>query len=141
MLNSIKAISIGVISILILGLINQLVLIMAAVGYNSLMKWSEAFIPWSQLFTYSLAGLGFFIVMTLGGLFTAIASENKTFSSHVYKNNAYRNAIIASIIGSSISLYLSLQQEIFTVLALLFLILGVCCSIFGCWLWVKRQKL
>lgn len=130
MIDSLKAISVGVISILILGLINQLVLIMAAVGFNSLMKWSDAFIPWSSAFTYFMAGLGFIIVMTIAGLLTAHASNN----------TPYTNAIIASILGSTISLYLSLQQEIFTLLALVFLILGIACSSFGCWFWLKNAK-
>lgn len=123
--NSLKAISSGVITILILGLINQLVLIMAAVGYNSLMKISPAFIPWSQVFTYSLGGLGYFIVMASAGVVTAMASERQD----------YIHIIIAAILGSSISLYLSLQEEIFTLLALIFLLLGILFAVFGGWFW------
>lgn len=127
MINNIKAISVGVISILIMGLFYQLVLIMAAVGYNSLMKWSDIFVPWSSLFTYLIAGIGFFIVMTIAGLLTAMASTK----------NPCGNAVIAALMGSAISLYLSLQQEIFTLLALLFLCFGMVCSILGCRLWLR----
>jgi len=127
MLNSLKAISIGVITILILGLVNQLMLIMAAVGYNSLIEISPAFRPWSPLFTYIVGGLGYFLVMSSAGLVTAMASEK----------HPYKHAVIAAITGSSISLYLSLQEEIFTLLALIFMVLGIGFTLFGCWL---RQK-
>ncbi|MCW8928844.1 MAG: hypothetical protein OQL19_01245 [Gammaproteobacteria bacterium] len=130
MINSLKAITLGVITIFILGLVNQLVLIMSAVGYNSLIKVAPVFIPWSQLFTYVLAGIGFFIVMASGGLVTARAAIT----------HPYTKAIIASIIGSSISLYLSLQEEIFTPIALFFLIFGIISSVIGCWIWQKYQQ-
>ena len=127
--NSVKAISFGVVTILILGLVNQLVLIMAAVGYNALMKISPVFTPWSQFFTYSLGGLGFFIVMASAGVVTAMASEQ------VSVRQVYINTIIAAITGSSISLYLSLQEEIFTLFALIFLLLGIIFSVSGSWFW------
>jgi len=128
--NSLKAISIGVNTVLILGLVNQLMLIMAMVGYNSLIKISPAFIPWTQIFTYTLGGLGYFIVMTCAGLLTAMASERQ----------AYSHAAIAAVLGSSISLYLSLQQEIFTLIALIFMMFGIGFATFGCWLWQKHLK-
>lgn len=128
-LNSLKAISFGVITIIILGLVNQLVLIMSTVGYNLLVRAYPLFAPWSQTVTYGLAGIGFFIVMAGGGLVTARAALQ----------HAYTKAIIASILGSSISLYLSLKDEIFTPIALFFLIYGIISSTAGCWLWKKYQ--
>ena len=130
MIDSLKAISIGMLSILILGLISQLLLIMAAVGYNSLIKWSEFFVPWSSLFNYFLAFLGIFISMTAGGMITAMVSRRIPCT----------NAIIAALLGSVLSLYLSLQQEIFTPLALVFLIFALACSILGCRLWFRFQN-
>lgn len=130
MLNSLKAISLGVITIFILGLVNQLVLIMSAVAYNSLLEISPQFKPWSQMFTYVIAGIGFFIVMASGGLVTARAALKYI----------YTNAIIASIIGSSISLYLSLQDEIFTPMAFFFILFGIIASVIGCWGWEKYQQ-
>ncbi|WP_198263746.1 hypothetical protein [sulfur-oxidizing endosymbiont of Gigantopelta aegis] len=129
MKNTLKAISLGVLTIFILGLVNQLVLIMSAVGYSSLIKWSPAFQPWSQVFTYTLAGIGFFIVMATGGLVTAM----------VALRHAYSKALIASFLGSSISLYLSLKDEIFTPIALFFVVFGLLSSAVGCWLWQKYQ--
>ncbi len=130
MLNSLKAISLGVITIFILGLVNQLVIIMSVVGYNSLIAISPVFIPWSQVFTYVIGGIGFFIVMTTGGLVTAKAASEQ----------ACLKAVIASILGSSISLYFSLQDEIFTPIAFFFVTFGVISSLIGCWLWKKYQQ-
>ncbi|MCU7800718.1 MAG: hypothetical protein KZQ70_11355 [gamma proteobacterium symbiont of Lucinoma myriamae] len=130
MINSSKAISYGVITIIILGLINQLILIMSLVGYSSLAKTYPALIPWSQVFTYALGGLGFFIVMFLGGFVTAMAALKHT----------YLNAFAASIVGSSISLYLSLKDEFFTPIAFFFMTFGIISSIFGCWIWHKYQQ-
>jgi len=130
MLNSLKAISLGVITIFILGLVNQLVLIMSAVAYNSLIEISPLFKPWSQIFTYVIAGIGFFIVMASGGLVTARAAQK----------NIYTKAIIASIIGSSISLYLSLQDEIFTPMAFFFILFGIIASVIGSWSWERYQQ-
>jgi len=129
MLNSLKAISLGVITIFILGLVNQLVLIMAAVGFNSLIETIPGFAPWTQLSTYILAGLGFFIVMFSGGLVTAMAAIDR----------AYTKAIIAAMLGSGISLYLSLKDEIFTPMAFFFVLSGVLAAMFGCWVWEKYQ--
>jgi hypothetical protein len=129
-LNSLKAISLGVITIFILGLVNQLVLILSTVGYHSLIEYSSIFAPWSQLFTYILAGIGVFIVMATGGLVTARAALE----------HAYSKAIIASVLGSSISLYLSLKDEIFTPIALFFMTYGIISSVIGCWIWKKYQQ-
>ncbi len=128
-INSLKAITLGVLTILILGVVNQLVLIMGAVAYNSLMQISPIFIPWSQVFTYALAGTGFFIVMAGGGLVTARAALER----------AYTKAVIASILGSSLSLYLSFQGESFTPVAFFFVLFGVISSLIGCWTWEKYQ--
>jgi hypothetical protein len=103
---------------------------MSAVGYTSLSKWSPVFQPWSQVFTYTLAGIGFFVVMATGGMVTAM----------VALRHAYRKALIASFFGSSISLYLSLKDEIFTPIALFFIIFGLASSAIGCWLWKNHQK-
>lgn len=130
MLNSLKAISLGVLTIFILGLVNQLILIMSAVGYNSLVKIIPALMPWSQVFTYVLAAIGFFMVMASGGLVTAMVAARQ----------AYSKAVIASLLGSSISLYLSLKDEIFTPIALFFVLFGVASSMAGCWGWKQYRS-
>jgi hypothetical protein len=131
MFNSIKAISLGVISLLLLGLVNQLVLIMASVGFSYLVKTYPSLLPWSQTFTYSMGALGHFIVMGLTGVVVAMTSAPK---------QAYLNAGLAVITGSCISLYLSLRDDIFTLIAFLFLVSGIIFALLGCWLWKRREE-
>ena len=97
MLNSIKAITYGVITIIILGLLNQLIVIMSLVGYGSLSKMYPVLSNWSQIFTYFLGAVGFFLVMLSGGWVTAMTAHKQ----------AYQKAAIASVIGSSFSLFIS----------------------------------
>ena len=118
------------ITIVILGLFNQLILIMALVGYGSLAKTYSALLPWTQVITYALGGLGYFIVMFFGGLVTTMAAVK----------HSYPKAIAASILGSSISLSLSLKDEVFTPIALFFMLFGIAASILGCWFWHKYQQ-
>ncbi len=103
---------------------------MSVVGYNSLTALSPDFVPWSQTFTYVVGGIGFFVVMAIGGLVTAREAAKQ----------ACLKAVIASVLGSSISLYLSLQDEIFTPIAFFFVSFGVISSLIGCWLWQKYQR-
>ena len=122
MLNSVKAVSYGVIAIVILGLLNQLILIMALVGYASLSEVYPVLSAWSQLFTYILGGLGYFMVMLSGGFVTAMAARKQ----------AYIKAMMASIIGSSFSLSVSLKDDFFTPIALFFILFGILASTLGC---------
>ncbi len=128
MLNQVKAVILGIISILIFGLINQLVLIISLVGFNSLIKSYPSLASWNQIFTYFVGGIGFAIVMLIGGFVCAMLA----------KKNVYRLSAIASIIGSTTSLYLSLQNEIFTIIAFLFIALGVLSSLLGSKIWLRN---
>ncbi|MCK5696817.1 MAG: hypothetical protein KAI02_01570 [Gammaproteobacteria bacterium] len=130
MINSLKAVSLGIITILVLGLCNQLMLIMGLVGYGSLVKSYPELQAWSHIFTYTLGGFGFCIVMFFGGFVTAMASIKYS----------YTKTIIASILGISASLYLSLKDEIFTPIALIFLISGILSATLGCRVWLNYQK-
>ena len=129
MLNSIKAISFGILTIIILGLVNQLVLILSLVAYSELAKTYSVLQPWSQVFTYALGALGYFIVMFFGGLTTSAIAQTQP----------YIKSMIAAFLGSSFSLYLSLKDEIFTPIALVFIVFGILSTLFGCWAW-KQWK-
>jgi len=122
MLNTLKAISYGIITIFVLGLCNQLLLIMGLVAYGSLTKTYPILSEWSQIFTYALGGSGYFVIMLVGGFITTMAAENKHYTA----------TIIAAILGSSFSLYMSLKDEIFTPIALFFLLFGTFAAIMGC---------
>ncbi len=131
MLNSIKAISLGIVTLLLLELLNQLVVIMASVGLNYLIKSYPSLASWSQAFTYLIAALGHFIVMIITGIVVTMASIPKM---------AFFNAGLAVIIGSGISLYFSLRNDIFTPIAFIFLISGLLFAFLGCWIWQRREN-
>ncbi len=130
MLNRIKAISYAIITIIVLGLVNQLVLIMALVAYGSMARTYPSLVAWTSVFTYGLAASGYFIVMFSGGFISAMSARKYQIS----------NALIASLLGSTVSLYLSLQSEIFTPIALFFLIFGVLSAAYGSQVCYKRQQ-
>jgi hypothetical protein len=127
MLNNLKAISLGLIVILLLGLTFQLIIILSSVAYNWLAGIYPVIKPWSQYFNYAIGLSCYFVVMASAGFITASAS----------KKQAYTNTSIAALLGMSLSLYLSLQQEIFTLLAFFFLIIGLAFSLFGCYKGLK----
>ncbi|MFK5985370.1 MAG: hypothetical protein QM479_08080 [Pseudomonadota bacterium] len=129
MLNSLKAISLGFTCIVLLGLLNQLIFIMASVAYNYLLHSFPELIQWEQLFIYATGAICFFIVMASAGFITAMASV---------KHSCIHSAI-AALLGMSFSLYYSLQQEIFTLFALLFVLIGLTFSLIGCHRWVKQS--
>ncbi len=135
MLNNLKAISLGFITIILFGLLNQLIFIMASVGYNALLKSFSGLLPYKQLFVYVSGIICFFIVMASAGYIAAMSS----------KKHPYINTSIAAFSGMSFSLYFSLQQEVFTLFALLFIMLGLLFSLYGCYRWVnhlgKTQKI
>jgi len=123
-----KAVSAGIITIVVLGLVNQLVVIMANVAYNEVAKSYVFLSPYLNLFTIMVGAIGFAIVMVCGGFITAFISQE----------NIYRYSIIAALIASIASLWWSLRSDIFTPIALLFLIFGVVFSIWGSWMWKKK---
>lgn len=127
-MQGIKAIVTGIIVITVLGLVNQLVVIMANVAYHELTKSYSFLAPYIDIFTYIVGGVGFAIVMACGGIVTAMMTLE----------NVYRNAIIAALIASSVSLWWSLRTDIFTLVALLFLVFGVIFTVWGSWAWKKR---
>lgn len=127
MLNNLKAISLGLIVIFILGLLFQLVLILASVGYNAMAHSFPSLSQGSQFFNYTISTICYFIVMVSSGYITTVSS----------KKNHYANTIIAALLGMSMSLYLSLQQEIFTFLALFFLFTGLTFALVGCYQGLK----
>lgn len=130
MLNALKAISYGIITIIVLGLCNQLLLIMGLVTYNALEKTYPVLSGWGQVFTYALGGSGYFVVMFFGGLVTTMVAVKYH----------YTKTIIASALGSGFSLYLSLKDEIFTPIALFFLLFGLLAAVLGCRVWLSYKN-
>ena len=128
-MNGLKAIVSGIIAILILGLITQVAVLLAEVGYNSLAKSYPLIEPFRQWFVYSTVAIGFALVMLCGGYITAAISRQKIY---IY-------SFIAAFVACSISLWSSLETEVFTSSALLFLLYGIVFSLIGSWFWKRNE--
>ena len=129
-MKSLKAIISGFITIMLLGLCNQLVVIMAAVWFNHLGESYPLIAAYEQDLLNTLLITGLFFVMAAGGYVTAAIAPRRI----------YLHSMIAALIGSSLSLYLSLRQDMLTPMALLYLFFGVTFCLAGSWYW-KRKNL
>lgn len=128
-MNGLKALIIGIVTIIILGLLVQVAVLLAEVGYNSLSNTYSILDPYKNVFVYSIVAIGFALVMICGGYVTAAVSRQKI----------YLYSSIAAFTACGISLWSSLVTEIFTPIAVLFLIYGISFSLLGSWLWKKTS--
>jgi hypothetical protein len=126
-MSGLKAVISGIVTILILGLITQVAVLLAEVGYNNLSNSYPFIDPYKQWFVYSTVAIGFALVMLCGGYITAAISRQKI----------YTYSFIAAFVACGISLWSSLVTEVFTSSALLFLIYGITFSLLGSWFWKK----
>jgi hypothetical protein len=129
-MKSFKAIFSGFLTIILLGLCNQLLVIMAAVWFNHLGKTYPLIVAYEQALLNTLLIIGLFFVMAAGGYVTAAIAPRRI----------YFHSMIAALSGSSLSLYLSLRQDILTPMALLYLFVGIAFCLAGSWIW-KRINL
>ena len=130
-MRGIKALIVGISTIIILGLLSQLTVLLADVAYNSLAKNYSIFTPYRKLFTYFMTAVGFALVMLCGGYVTAAIARQKI----------YLYSSIAAIVSCSISLWSSLITEIFTPLAIFFLLYGITFALLGSWFWKRSTSL
>ena len=128
-MNSLKAIISGFITITVLGLCNQLLVIMAAVWFNHLGETYALIAAYEQALLNTLLIIGLFFVMAAGGYVTAALSPRRI----------YLHSMIAALIGSGLSLYLSLRQDILTPMSLLYLLTGIVFCLVGSWYWKKNN--
>jgi len=128
-MNGLKAVISGIITILILGLMTQVAVLLAEVGYNSLANSYPIIDPFKQWFVYFTVATGFALVMLCGGYITAAISKQKIY---IY-------SFIAAFVACGISLWSSLVTEVFTSSALIFLIYGIVFSLIGSWVWKRKE--
>lgn len=128
-MNSLKAIISGFITITVLGLCNQLLVIMAAVWFNHLGETYPLIATYEQALLNTLLIIGLFFVMAAGGYVTAAIAPRRI----------YWHSMMAALAGSGLSLYLSLRQDMLTPIALLYLLLGISFCLAGSWYWNSRN--
>jgi len=129
-MKSLKAIISGFITIMVLGLCNQLLVIMAAVWFTHLGKTYPLIATYEQALLNTLLLIGLFFVMTTGGYVTAAIAPR-----HIYFHS-----MMTALISSGLSLYLSLRQDILTPIALLYVLLGIAFCLIGSWYWNRKNR-
>ncbi|MCW8935672.1 MAG: hypothetical protein OQK98_13180 [Gammaproteobacteria bacterium] len=118
---SIKALLISIVTMIFLGLIFELIFLFVDIGYNSLIKsypFTESF---RQAFNYLFVLFGLFFIMSTGGYLTALYAKKYVVAHSVFS---------ASVI-CGIALYATSSGYDFTLMSVLFVIIGIAFSLYG----------
>lgn len=124
---NIKALAAGSITIIFLGLVAQLIFLLLAVYYTELTRsYPELSLPLTIL-SYILGIAVFFIIMATGGYMAAnLAPKLKRL-----------HGILIGIITTGLSLITSLNENGFTLMALVFFVCGTGFAVAGAIIWQK----
>jgi hypothetical protein len=128
-MNSIKALTAGIICVIILGLTFQLFFIMADVGYNLLMNHYPAIKAYKQIFYYIIGLPGFFLVMATGGYLTSFYA----------RKNVIIHSTIVGALTCGLALYTSINEDRLTLIGAGFFIVGILFTISGSLYWQKNN--
>jgi len=124
---SIKALAAGSITIIFLGLVAQLIFLLLAVYYTDLTHAYPGLSMPLSILSYGVGIMAFFIIMASGGYVVAnLAPSQKLF-----------NGALAGVLTTSLSLISSLNENGFTLVALVFLISGTGFTLLGVIIWQK----
>lgn len=126
---SLKALVTGFITVIILGLLFQLIFIMLDVGYNILMKDYPTLKEFKQLFYYVIGLPSFFIIMSFAGYLT----------SHFAQKNIEAHTIFVGASTCAFALLTSVNEDEITLLGILFVIVGIVFTVVGGHLWKKNN--
>lgn len=126
---SLKALAVGVTSIIAMGLTLQLIFLLLATAYTSLLKHYPEISSFGTMISYSLGIIAYFIIMSLGGYITA----------HLAKNNITLHCLLVSGVVVGISLITSVRSDNFTYLSILFALSGLVFTVIGGRVWLKHS--
>jgi hypothetical protein len=124
-----KALLAGSVTILIFGLMMQLVFVSAAAGQ---MIFSQHFPQWAQLTKWALYILGlllFLLTMALGGYIAA----------RLARQQIQLHGILVALLAGSVSFAQSLTVGGLTWFGLVFFIIGIPFTLLGCWYWKRAS--
>lgn len=128
---SIKALAAGSITIIFLGLVAQLIFLLLAVYVTELSRAYPELGTILSILSYIAGTLAYFIIMASGGYVVAnLAPSQKLF-----------NGALAGIFTTSLSLISSLNDNGFTLVALVFLMSGTGFTIVGVKIWEKLHQI
>jgi len=124
---SIKALAVGSITIICLGLVAQLIFLLLAVYVTELSRAYPELSTILSILSYITGTLAYFLIMASGGYVVAnLAPTEKLF-----------NGALAGIFTTSLSLISSLNENGFTMVALVFLVSGTGFCVAGAMIWNK----
>lgn len=127
---SFKALVAGSFAIIFLGLIAQLIFLLLATYFTEL---GHSY-PWISLpvtiVSYIVGFFGYFIVMSIGGYIAANIADSQKIA----------HGVLIGLFTTGLSLFSSLNENGFTLMALIFLVSGTGFSIAGVLIWKRLHQ-
>jgi hypothetical protein len=130
-MSSIKALFIGSVVTIILGLFLQLVLLLMATGYTVFIRDYPSLQLFSLILSYGFGVFCYFIVMSIGGYIT----------SNLVKKHVYLHCIFIGLFTTGISLVTSVREDGFTLNTIIFILSGTAFTMMGGYIWSKNEAL
>jgi len=126
---SLKALTIGISSIVIMGLTLQLIFLLLATAYAHFIKDHPDLTELGTMVSYAAGISGYFIIMYLGGYITAHLAQKKIML-HCF-------IVSSSVIG--LSLITSVRSDNFTYMSIIFSLTGLIFTLAGGRAWSKKS--
>ena len=126
---SFKAIAVGIISIVVMGLSLQLIFLLLATAYTNLLKEYPNLETIGTILSYSAGTLGYFIIMSLSGYITAHLAQKKV--------DLHCLIVSGTVIG--FSLITSVRTDNFTYMSVIFGLSGLLFTAIGGRIWIKHS--
>lgn len=129
-MRSIKAVVVGSLFIIIVGLLVQLAYVFLAVGYTSLAKSYPFLNDISIYFRYLIGIPVFFLIMFIGGYITADLAKHK----------ALLHCLVVAFITIGVMMISALENMQLTVSGLVISVLALAATLAGGWYWQRGIK-
>ena len=129
-MRSIKAVVVGSLFIVIVGLLIQLAYVFLAVGYTSLAKSFPFLNDISVYFRYLIGIPVFFLVMFIGGYITADLAKQK----------ALLHCLVVAFITIGIMMFSALDNMQLTITGIVISLLALTSTLAGGWYWQRDIK-
>lgn len=126
---SIKALAAGSITIIFLGLVAQLIFLLLAVYHTELTQAYPGLSMPLSILSYAVGILAFFVIMATGGY----------VASNLTPNLKRLHGVLIGVFTTGLSLISSVNENGFTLMALIFLVSGTSFAIVGVIMWQKTH--
>lgn len=129
-MNSLKAIIIGIIFIIVASLLMQLAYVFVAVGYSNLAKNYPYLNEISGVFRYLVAIPIFIAIMFTGGYLTAVIANTK----------ALLHCLVVSLITTGGMMWMALENSALTSSGIIIILLMIFGTVAGGLYWTKKNQ-